>query len=1026
MLKPKFRLEVILVLILLIVGIVYVYSALSPSHYSVVLEKYLGLSDPPIAGKAKVVRGDEYSVVTPYFQIAVNNNFKRYNELSPYKEDLRFFYGLPLADWAIVFKPYMWGFWIFDAARAYSLYHYFMIAMFILGYTIFFRKLNLPLVFSCLLAGILFFSHHNQVWWSTNAAVLGLTIWIVLPFLFNWPYYIKFLTTFYLSLMALLALIYPPWQITLIYMFGIFALAFRKDKFRTVNILVSLFGFLLAGAVYYFYQQDSLALMLNTVYPGERSLPGGYLPRYYLWAFLAPHSLINKDFYAISDIRNMCEIGVVSSIIIPCVICFTNYKAQFRNFKKHLWSYSLILVFIFILFSWMYLPVPASIGQFILFDQINVLRILLTFGSSSIIFAAIIAYQQQWTLSWFRFLLFLVLTLLPPFLAQSHITKEPIETIQTNILDFYDYFTLIPLISIFVVLSYHWFKRNNNNLTSTKKHQHLAYAVLTSALLFNIVSFAHFNPIQSAKAIFSEALQETVSTLKTDLKLDNGESIIYQSHLPYLQTGSILNGLNIPSLNHALLTPQLDFYKKLFPETNPNEFNQVFNRYAKIQFSNQYSEAKAIHFDVVGLPTETAAQSINIKLKASPLDQGPSTLTNQFSKEDTIYPHEFQWKPPTNKTRTLLLNFTSPFVLDDQSSSINLIVDNLSLFDTVNVSAKSIAEVNLPWYFSEASLEVKDISKWNIYVTFSSNTLSTLENLPTLIDNIVIEDNREEKSVLVQQQKDFKVESISPESNVFEYYQAQPSGYIDVATYNPNNGLLSLEGWTPVEDTQSARWLRYKSNLDIRVLESKIVFRPGVPSTFGKNPYKGFKLIFKVPPHSQTPIPLCLYGSTESLGIFSVYSSNISQINCSAKTQLNSVTAELENLEVATATSKINGMIDHVRLENQNNTLVLIGWAPKNKLDDIKLARWFGYSGLETIAGFTISPQPRPDVARAYGDDYNMSGFKVELELTEALEVASEVNGKANFCLYSRSEAAGQFFIPYSQNQNIFQCKLQN
>jgi len=362
-----------LLLVLLAIGIVYVYFTITPSHYAVVLTQHLGMDYEPLFGEAREIRGDEYSVVTPYFQIAVNNDFERFNKHSPYNEDLRNFYGLPLADWALVFKPYMWGFWIFDAARAFSLYHYFMIVMFLVGITLFLQRLNLPIVYAAITAGVLFFTHHNQVWWTSNAPVLALTVWIVLPFLSRWSYTVKFFATFYIAMMALLALLYPAWQISLIYVFGIIALAFRRDQFKIVNLAICFFGFACACGLSYFYLRDIIPVMQQTVYPGNSSFSGGGALMPLLLSQFSPHSFIEKTFEPISSFYrggiNSVEIGTVSSTILTTLLCFCNYKDVFTNLKKYIWQYSILVVFFGLICSWMFLPIPSYIGQLLLLKQ---------------------------------------------------------------------------------------------------------------------------------------------------------------------------------------------------------------------------------------------------------------------------------------------------------------------------------------------------------------------------------------------------------------------------------------------------------------------------------------------------------------------------------------------------------------------------------------------------------------------------------------------------------------------------------
>src|SRR5205807_5871118 len=65
----------------------------------------------------------EWAFWTPFVQIAVNNEFERINETSPYQEDLRNFNALPLKDWGIVFKPQFWAFFVLPPATAFSLMH---------------------------------------------------------------------------------------------------------------------------------------------------------------------------------------------------------------------------------------------------------------------------------------------------------------------------------------------------------------------------------------------------------------------------------------------------------------------------------------------------------------------------------------------------------------------------------------------------------------------------------------------------------------------------------------------------------------------------------------------------------------------------------------------------------------------------------------------------------------------------------------------------------------------------------------
>ena len=94
----------------LLCGAIYVGLHLSPSSYGIVLRE-LGAPDLGlVAGVPRTERGDEFAWQTPLLQMTVRSGFGRYDLTPPYFEDLRGLYGMPILDWAIVFKPQFWAF----------------------------------------------------------------------------------------------------------------------------------------------------------------------------------------------------------------------------------------------------------------------------------------------------------------------------------------------------------------------------------------------------------------------------------------------------------------------------------------------------------------------------------------------------------------------------------------------------------------------------------------------------------------------------------------------------------------------------------------------------------------------------------------------------------------------------------------------------------------------------------------------------------------------------------------------------
>ena len=84
-------------------GLIYAGFGWTPSSYALALYSVHANDAVPLAGSVRAIRSDEWAIETPLFQAAVRNGFRRINETSFYREDLRNFYALPLADWSLVF-----------------------------------------------------------------------------------------------------------------------------------------------------------------------------------------------------------------------------------------------------------------------------------------------------------------------------------------------------------------------------------------------------------------------------------------------------------------------------------------------------------------------------------------------------------------------------------------------------------------------------------------------------------------------------------------------------------------------------------------------------------------------------------------------------------------------------------------------------------------------------------------------------------------------------------------------------------
>ena len=102
-------------------------------------------------------------------------------------------------------------------------------------------------------------------------------------------------------------------------------------------------------------------------------------------------------------------------------------------------------------------------------------------------------------------------------------------------------------------------------------------ALLASAAVVGLLAFGDFNPVQSTRPIF--ARPNTWMTRALDQRLKDGCTtfVIPFEWSFFGHTGSPLVGLGYPSLAHATFEPRLAYWRSLFPELPPDQFNQLFN-----------------------------------------------------------------------------------------------------------------------------------------------------------------------------------------------------------------------------------------------------------------------------------------------------------------------------------------------------------------------------------------------------------------------------------------------------------------
>ncbi|WP_420341477.1 DUF7657 domain-containing protein [Vibrio vulnificus] len=558
--------------------------AITPSSYGIVLNMFGYNGEGLLWGTPRPIRSDEWSVWTPYMQMAVLNDFGRFNELSTYHQDLRGFNALPLWDWALVFKPLMWPFWLLEPARAFALHHGLVIVAFLIGWKrLIIRCLQdllsdtkLQEIIAALFSILLFFTGFVQFWWTTLGPVLAFSPWLLLLIL-KWRHNVKhYIALGYVATVWLLSHTYPPIIVSIAY-FGLLLLCVHKsDWWRSspVQLISTALVCLAAVAVALVYYKDVIPVMMDTVYPGQRVSKGGE-SNWFMWLSTLLPYMTHSNFHNLIGM-NICEVGAIASLLPMVAVSFIKPDLSNATTKRAVIGSVVLLV---ICAVWMLLPVPSFLAKVTLLYQIPGNRMLFLSGLVFNYLALIVIVTGELRVSWKRgmlFFLFLVVAIaIPSLLSLIDFGKKSL-------------FELSSLVALAVLF---YISRKSNS------KRYIKAAVVLIAVIPNVLSYAWFNPAQSAFPIFDLHSRKEVSALQATALEEEPHWVVSRDY-----RGAILSGMGLNSFVSVLIQPQLKLFREMYPDMNETDFNHVFNRYGHVSLSIDSSTPSTPFLDVISIP----------------------------------------------------------------------------------------------------------------------------------------------------------------------------------------------------------------------------------------------------------------------------------------------------------------------------------------------------------------------------------------------------------------------------------------
>jgi hypothetical protein len=551
-------------------GCLYVGQRWSPSSYAIVLQQFGVVETGVVAGLPRVERGDEFAWQTPLLQMTVRSGFQRFDRTPPYFEDLRSLYGMPIRDWALVFKPQFWLFFVAPPAVAFSFYHFFLIALFVVGLTLVFIRLGGREWHALFMALTLFFSSYVQYWWDgTSNFFFPFFPWVVLALLWNLPFVVRLLLLYWWFVCGLLTYFYPPNAIALGFVAMILWAVIRPELLRWRSLAAMGVTAALAGATVLFYLRDAIAILSTTVYPGQRVSGGGGIDFGRWLAQFLPTSQMNHH-VALVPAPNICELAMVGSLYVLAMVFFVDWRglaATSTREERRRWAW--LAAGLMTTQAWMVVTLPPWVGYPLLWHLVPPGRMVIAGGLMLMLVAFVLGQARPLVFGAVRCGLFGA-ALLAAWWAFKHPHGiGPAEAYR-------DWILIVPVAAIAAGVAFRVLTPVQGNA-----------ALLASAALLGLVSFGTFNPIQSTVPIFEKP--NTPITAEFDRRLrEDGRGYILEPWGAsfFAHSGLPLVGFGYPSISYSTFDPAMDLWAKLYPELPPDELRRTFHNVGSFAFGD--------------------------------------------------------------------------------------------------------------------------------------------------------------------------------------------------------------------------------------------------------------------------------------------------------------------------------------------------------------------------------------------------------------------------------------------------------
>jgi hypothetical protein len=571
----------------LVLAVAYVAAHWSPSSYALAIEQLGGPAEPTL-GSPRLIRSDEWAVVTPLFEAAVNNDFRETNNTSFYGETLHSFIGLPLLNWGLVFKPLMWPFFLVSPQLAYSSYWAALSVLMLVGWSTLLRAFGFSQLVASFVSAILFFSPFVQAW-SGPGHLLAVFPWLLLAIVRIRSHIILAVALSALVPVWLIGLFYVPSIPPLTFLGAALLVALRPEVFAPRRLFALLAGMVAGAAITLAYFAPVLNAYADSVYPGSRWVRGGALPEWQVISQFLPGTTTERFTNLIN--ANICEAATVATwlpLLVACTLDVPEIRRRFGEdlgLRRNLRRLGVLAAAWVTITAWQVVPLPP-LSYALGLGLAPEVRTVFASGALLLIATAYALDRLPLKLTPLRLAVFAA-SVVSAWLAASFDLQAAADLrVRDELLVLILVAGLVPFAAVI----------------RHPEPRVVHAAILLTVLAPTLATWGTFNPIQSTKVMFEKP--DTDVTRKLDaLATTRPDGAIAVTGF----AGAVLNGVGYRSVTHVLAVPSPELFREYFPEMDEERFNRVFNRYAHVELTAA-KEPRVTQDSLIQLPVATMAR----------------------------------------------------------------------------------------------------------------------------------------------------------------------------------------------------------------------------------------------------------------------------------------------------------------------------------------------------------------------------------------------------------------------------------